>query len=80
MPARRTLQAKGNAKRPMTNDTCTDGTERYGYSTLTDTWYRVTDWKDLGDGKIQAKSKEEVPREEVPQEWLDATEERVRNG
>jgi hypothetical protein len=52
------------------------GTERYGYSRLTDSWYRVTEWKDLGDGKIQAQSKEKVPREEVPQEYLDATKER----
>lgn len=49
---------------------------RYGYSSLTDTWYRVTEYDDLGDGKIIAKSKEPVDREEVPQAWLDATEER----
>lgn len=54
-----------------------DSTDRYGYSQLTDTWYRVTDWDDLGDGKIQAKSKEEVDREDVPQEWVDATEKRL---
>jgi len=58
------------------NEQSSSDMERYGYSRLTDTWYRVTDWEDLGDGKIQAKSKEEVPREEVPQEWLNATEER----
>lgn len=52
-------------------------TERYGYSQLTDTWYRVTDYEDLGDDKIRAKNKEEVPREEVPQEWIDGVEERV---
>ena len=50
--------------------------ERYAYSRITESWYRVTAWKDLGDGKIQAQSKEEVPREEVPKEYLDATEER----
>lgn len=50
--------------------------DRYAYSLLTDTWYRVSEWEDLGDGKIQAKGKVEVPREEVPQEWLDATVER----
>lgn len=50
--------------------------ERFGYSRLTDTWYRVTDWKDLGDGKIQAKSKEEVDRSDVPREWIEAVNER----
>ena len=55
-------------------------TERYGYSILTDTWYRVTEWDDIGDGRIQAKSKEEVPREDVPKEWLEATEERSDRG
>lgn len=49
---------------------------RYGYSQLTDTWYRVTDWEDLGDGKIRAKSKEEVDRKEVPQEAIQAIDER----
>ncbi len=49
---------------------------RYGYSRMTDTWYRVTEWDDLGDGKIRAKSKEPVDREDVPQEWLEATDER----
>lgn len=49
--------------------------ERYGYSLLTDTWYLVTDYDDLGDGKIRAKSKEAVDREDVPQEWLGAIEE-----
>lgn len=52
-------------------------TNRYGYSQLTDTWYRVTDWDDLGDGKIRAKSKEEVDREDVPREWIEATEEAI---
>jgi len=51
-------------------------TKRYGYSRLTDTWYQVTDWKDLGDGKIRAKSKEKVRREDVPQKWIEATDER----
>jgi len=50
--------------------------EQYGYSRLTDTWYRVTDWEDLGGGKIKAKSKKEVSREDVPQEWIEATKER----
>jgi len=63
----------------MTNDTSTDVTERYGYSKLTDTWYLLHDWEDLGDGKLRAKSKEEVPREEVPQEWLEATDEQPLN-
>ena len=59
------------------NNTDNDSTDRYAYSQLTDTWYRVADWDDLGDGKIQAKSKEEVAREEVPQEWIEATEEQL---
>lgn len=49
---------------------------RYAYSWVTDTWYRVPKYDDLGDGKIQAKSKEEVPRDDVPQAWLNATDER----
>jgi hypothetical protein len=52
------------------------GTERYAYSQLTDTWYIVHDWEALGDGKIEAKSKEKVARENVPQEWIEATDER----
>lgn len=52
------------------------GTERYAYSQLTDTWYIVHDWEDLGDGKLRAKSKEEVDRSDVPQEWIEATDER----
>lgn len=47
---------------------------RYAYSELTNTWYRVTEYDDLGDGKIYAKSKERVGREDVPQPWLDAIE------
>lgn len=54
----------------------TDGGARFGYSMMTDTWYRVTEYDDLGDGQIRAKSKEKVPREEVPQDVLDATTER----
>jgi len=46
--------------------------ERYAKSPLTDAYYRVTAWVDHGDGKIQAKEKEEVEREEVPDDWLDA--------
>lgn len=57
-------------------DESTGGSERYGYSRMTDTWYRVTEWEDLGDGKIKAKSKKRVPREDVPQEWIEATDER----
>lgn len=50
--------------------------ERFAYSLMTDTWYRVTEWDNLGDGQIEAKSKEEVDRSEVPQDVLDATTER----
>lgn len=53
-----------------------NGNVRYGYSRMTDTWYRVYAWKNLGDGKIQAKSKEEVSRDDVPQRWLDAVDEK----
>ena len=54
------------------------GTERYAYSQLTDTWYLLHDWEDLGDGQIRAKSKEPVGREEVPQQWIDGVNERIR--
>lgn len=54
-----------------------DDSVRYGYSQLTDTWYRVSDWEDLGEGRIRAKAKEEVDRSEVPPEWIEATDERV---
>lgn len=67
-------------RRPDTNRCAACGQfapdPRYAYSMLTDTWYRVTDYDDLGDGKIVAKNKEPVDREEVPKAWLDATEER----
>ena len=57
----------------MSNDTKPD---RYAYSRMTDTWYLVHDYEDHGDGKLVANSKTEVDRSEVPQEVLDATEER----
>lgn len=53
-----------------------DGGARFAYSMMTDNWYRVTEYEDLGDGQIKAKSKEKVDREEVPQDVLDATTER----
>jgi len=55
-----------------------DDSERYAYSLLTDTWYRVTEWewRDRDKGQIIAKSKTEVAREDVPQGWLNGTEER----
>jgi hypothetical protein len=49
--------------------------KRYAYSRMTDTWYIVHEWEDVGDGKIRAKSKEPVDRENVPQEWIEATNE-----
>lgn len=58
--------------------TANDG-YRYGYSQMTDTWYRVTDWEYAGDGKIVAKSKTKVPKEEVPADWLTATLRRTEN-
>ena len=53
--------------------------ERYAYSRLTNTWYIVHEWDELGDGKIKAKSKEPVDREDVPQEWINGVEERGRD-
>lgn len=50
-------------------------TERYGFSKVTGTWYLLHDWEDKGDGKVVAKGKTEVDREEVPQEFLAATDE-----
>ena len=50
--------------------------DRYAYSRMTDTWYLVHDYEDHGDGKLVANSKTEVDRSDVPQEVLDATEER----
>ena len=54
--------------------------QRYGYSKMTDTWYRVDewDWHDKEKGQIRAREKTEVDREEVPQHWIDATEEVAR--
>jgi len=49
---------------------------RYAKSPLTGSWYRVSEWEDRGGGKILAKSKEEVSRDEVPQEWI----ERIESG
>lgn len=49
--------------------------EVYAHSELTDTWYRVTDYEEAGPGgKIVAKSKEEVDREDVPDHWVKAIE------
>jgi len=49
--------------------------DRYGYSKATGTWYRLHDWEEVGDGKVIAKGKTEVDRKDVPQKWLDATDE-----
>ncbi len=46
--------------------------ERYAYSRITDTWYRVTAWEECGEGKIQAKNKEPVEPSDVPDEWREA--------
>lgn len=50
-------------------------TVRYGYSKLTDMWYRVYEWVEKSDGKIQSNRKEAIPRSEVPDEVLAATNE-----
>lgn len=48
--------------------------ERYARSPMTGNFYRVTKWRDLGDGKIKALEKEEIGREEVPDVWLERIE------
>lgn len=53
-----------------------DDDARYGYSIMTDTWYRVSEWERIDDESIRAKSKEPVEREDVPEKWLDAVTER----
>lgn len=45
--------------------------EIYAKSELTGNYYRVNRWDDLGDGKIQAKDKTLIEREEVPEDWLE---------
>lgn len=47
---------------------------RYAKSPMTGTYYRVTAWVDHGDGKIQAREKHEVGKDEVPQVWLEEIE------
>lgn len=44
---------------------------RYAKSPMTGNYYRVREWDDLGDGKIKAREKEKVDREDVPGEWLE---------
>lgn len=67
-------------RRPDTNRCAACGRfaadPRYAYSMMTDTWYRVSDYEDLGGDQILAKSKEEVDREDVPQAWIEAVDER----
>ena len=46
----------------------------YAYSELSGEWYRVTEWDNLGDGKIVAKSKESVPKVAVPDAWVESIE------
>lgn len=59
----------------MTNETEQVETgERYAQSPITGDYYRVTQWVDHGDGKIQARQKEEVDRSDVPKQWLEALE------
>lgn len=50
--------------------------DRYAYSRLSDTWYRVFDYEYVEGDKIIANGKEEVPREDVPQEWLESIDDR----
>jgi len=44
--------------------------ERISRSPMTGTWYKVTKWVDLGDGKLKALEKEELPDDFVPEEVL----------
>lgn len=44
----------------------------YAKSPLTGEYYRVSDYDDLGDGKIVCHEKEVVDRDEVPDRWLEA--------
>jgi len=47
--------------------------EAYAYSELTDTWYRVHDYEEVGpNGKIVANGKTEVDVEDVPERWQKA--------
>jgi len=52
--------------------------ERYAYSRLTDTWYRVDEWewRNKPKGQMIAKLKTEVNRDDVPQKWISGVEER----
>ena len=43
---------------------------RYAKSPVSDTYYRVTEWVDCGEGKIEARKKHEVDDDEVPEVWL----------
>jgi len=45
--------------------------ERYARSPITGTYYRVTAWVEYGGRKIRAVNKEEVAKEDVPEEWLE---------
>jgi len=49
----------------------------YAKSPVTGNWYRVTEWEDRGDGKIVAEQKQQVDKDDVPEEWVAATEERM---
>lgn len=39
--------------------------ERIMRSPIDGTWYRVTKWRDKGDGKVQAIAKEELDEDEI---------------
>jgi len=45
--------------------------DRFAKSPLTDTYYRVSEWEDLGDGYIRATEKTPIAREDVPEDWLE---------
>lgn len=44
--------------------------ERFAEGFVTGAFYRVTKWEDHGDGHIVAINKEEVSKEEIPDERL----------
>lgn len=54
--------------------------DRYGKGAVTGQWYRVSEWEDVGGGKMIAKSKEPVDEDEVPEIWRGAMEWTLEGG
>lgn len=53
-------------------------TKQYRYAPLSDTWYRVTEWIEIGGAKLQAGT-EIVPKTEVPENRRNDLLERSKN-